>query len=78
MNRKYAIYANDPLNINRGAYYGHPNGAPPVTMNTISAEAMAIVKRQATQHGFILHGSLTTNISFHKAAGVHQDFIFHV
>lgn len=78
MSAKFNAYNNDS-SINRGAYYGHPNGQPPARYNRISAEAMAIVRHEAPRRGFRLQGSLTSSVSFHKAPTKHTsgDFIFH-
>lgn len=82
MRSKFTACDNSGGTINRGAYYGHPNGAPPPVTKKISKDAMDIVKVEAVRLGFELKGSLTANLSFHKTmtkgASSGVDFIFHI
>ncbi len=80
MRAKYQQYRNDKTNtVNRGAYYQRPNGAPPASKVVISKPAMALVMAAAPASGFVLFGSLTSSVSFHKdVPGGRPSFIFHI
>lgn len=65
--------------LNRGAFYQHPNGAPPASgRHKISAAALTMLTGQAARQGFSLRARDTSGVSFHKPMDHGNDCIFHV